>query len=811
MIKSFIDWLTTDKYPDVITEFTLPMVIAVFAFAFPLLLQVASRIDDKYESTLLIKVFRKDPLIEYFLCGLLFALICVFIYILDIFDGFYLLLTLISISLIVALCLADNRKLFAVFYGFAVVCDICLLLLSIIPELSVVAKHLTILLSLISTFVLVLLIFCVIWLMYVYYMPDKLLDRLKKQYYKRSAKDKPVLFMAISKLMHYAIKKSDSELSISTLQFYEDEFENFKKNKKNEICEYPEEYYRVINETNEIVYMEPKKETSFFNESVMLGLLIDEVHGSILGERTYSEIWKGMRQALYYNRTDFIIAYWRKAHQYMTFRLGTISPKYDNNDKVTNQSVIDGRNAEREKFLEFHYALGGLLMMKQKYALIKSIISWTNQMPPKYILIPETMGKVIMKFMEVERRKGADFLYYAQRYPFPDISGVYANDFIKMWIKRYIAILFLLQYTLPDPYYCSRLKMPNPPQTLSEMRSWIDELDILKIIVEEYLSDKACLKSLNLEVLSSPEWFETNKKESPEKWIESLKKQCEKSIEQKKVNQELDPDKINQLNTETKKILTKCFDYYEQLFTNVIKDTEPHESLFYGGKHEIFEKIAFAKDQDISDDEFVRIYAENIANEFKCHMPSIFRVHYKTTSYVLDAKDIFPTIDKLQLDNQQFTIVSVGLNLDLYKSIGVTSKEKGFWVYKGISIIELEKAENDTVNYSLFVMQNEDLPCILHKEANSNDIKNYDLKSIDDKYHIYTNVIDLHKNEDIRNEVREKTKNQNLDKSLDKSVVVCVSVNTEVRCKKNAKCIQLQVSLDNDNPNNPDDVKNVWV
>ena len=56
----------------------------------------------------------------------------------------------------------------------------------------------------------------------------------------------------------------------------------------------------------------------------MLGLLIDEYQGMILSDKTYSEIWRGLRQALYYNRVDFIIAYWHKAHQYMNFWLEQI-------------------------------------------------------------------------------------------------------------------------------------------------------------------------------------------------------------------------------------------------------------------------------------------------------------------------------------------------------------------------------------------------------------------------------------------------------------------------------------------------------
>ena len=118
--------------------------------------------------------------------------------------------------------------------------------------------------------------------------------------------------------------------------------------------------------------------------------------------------------------------------------------------------------------------------------------------------------------------------------------------------------------------------MPNPPQTLSEKSSWLEQLDILKRFVMEYLSDISYLKSLNLEALSSPDWFANNNKPNPEELIESLKNKVEYSAEQKKANQKLDPDKIKQLNDATKKILTNCFDNYGLLFTNKITDTEPH-------------------------------------------------------------------------------------------------------------------------------------------------------------------------------------------------------------------------------------------
>lgn len=758
----------SSTYADMIGSFSIPMVIAIFALAFPLLFQTASRIDDKYNSTLLIKVFRKDWICRCFIGSLFAALICCLIWVLQ-------LPRLIDYGEVINI-LIDNSAL--------------------------------ILLVLSTTFLVVMTIWSM-WLMYVYYMPKLLFNRLEKQYDKSSTKNKSMFFMAISKLMHYAIKKSDSELSFKTLNFYTNKFSVYREGKKNKKCTYPEEFYRVINETNELIYMEPKKETSFFNESVMLGLLIDEIQGTILSDRTYSEIWRGMRQALYYNRMDFIIAYWRKAHQYMNFWLDVVYPQYDTNYNVTNQEDIDRRNDERERFLEFHYALGGLLMMKQKYTLINQLTSWTNQTPPKYVLVPETMGQVIERFMDIEK-KGEYMLYYEQKYPFPDISGVNANDIIKMWIKRYIAILFLRQYTLHEYFVYSRtLEMPNPPQTLSEKKKWIEELDILKKFVMEYLSDTACLKSLNMEALSSSDWFKNNNKHNPEELIEELKNKVQYSAEQEKVNQDLDPEKIKQLNTATGKILAKCFDYYELLFTKKIEDAEPHISLLYVGRYEISDKMVFAKDQDMCYINFDSIWAETIATEFRHNMPSIFRRFYKTTYYVLAEEDIIAAIDNLQLDSQRFTIVSVGVNLYSYKSIGVKTTENGFWKYNGIPIIDLGYTQIDAVNNSLFIMRNEDLPCILHNDVDEETKRKYNLKPIDDKYHIYTNVIDLHTNANIQEEVKEKTNIQDLDKS----VLVCIDVNTEVRCRTDAKCIQIRVFSqfkDQGTPNKISDVVNIF-
>lgn len=137
------------NYADVISSFAIPMVIAIFALAFPLLFQTASRIDDKYNSTLLIKVFRKDWICKCFISTLLGALICCGLWILQ-------LPRIIDCGEVINIFI-DNSAL---------------------------------ILLLVLTIVLIVMTISIMWLINVYYVPDKLLERLIKQYHKSNLPQK---------------------------------------------------------------------------------------------------------------------------------------------------------------------------------------------------------------------------------------------------------------------------------------------------------------------------------------------------------------------------------------------------------------------------------------------------------------------------------------------------------------------------------------------------------------------------------------------------------------------------------------------
>ena len=198
-------------YVNVINEFAIPMVIAIFAFAFPLLFQTASRIDDKYNSTLLIKVFRKDWICRCFIGSLLVALVCCLVWVLQLPK------------------LMDCGEVTKIIIGNS-----------------------ALILLILSTIFLVVMTILSMWLMYVYYRPDKLLERLIKQYYKANDfREKELYFEAISKILFYSIQKEGETLARQLQDFYHKEFILYRKDKVNNPIEYPAYFYNVMFDANE--------------------------------------------------------------------------------------------------------------------------------------------------------------------------------------------------------------------------------------------------------------------------------------------------------------------------------------------------------------------------------------------------------------------------------------------------------------------------------------------------------------------------------------------------------------------------------
>jgi hypothetical protein len=467
-----------NTYPDIISVVIIPMIIALFTIALPLLLPTITRIDEKYGSTKLIETFKKDRRCTYYIFSVIFSIVSLIIWSLQlprIVDGG---------------CLNGfiDHSAF-IFLSAGVVWWI-------------------------------IMIFFILHLTYVYYYPDKLLNRLIEQEKKASQTYKLLYFCAISKIYLYAIRIIDVSLRDKIINdFYYSKFGDYKKGKECDSIDYPIEYYNSFFEINELLCSENKKIISRVYINPVFDLFLDGHHDTLISTQTYDFIWRCLLQILTNGRNDYFMHYWQTMHQYVCTIDYQIHHPVDNNNELDSADTSCQNNARIEKLtqekgvlLNFHYAVGGLLLSLQNYELVRCIMSYTHQNPPKYVLVPEKMEDVISRYIDVPKVYSEDSKI---RYLFPDTSGVNANDILQMWIKRYLVILFLRQYTIHPAVNDNALSMPTMPDDENEKNPWLNALHELKGYVYEYLSDREIIERIGFSMLFSDRRFEENDPEHP--------------------------------------------------------------------------------------------------------------------------------------------------------------------------------------------------------------------------------------------------------------------------------------------------------
>lgn len=752
---------------EIVSEFCIPTIIGIFTFATPLILQTISRIDDKYESTLLAKLFVKD-----WVCR--------------------------------------------VFIGFAIGSFASLLLWMLnLPRvvdwgvLNAWIDNSASLILLISVIALIVAACGILYLTYTYYIPKKLVARLQKQC--NTHLNERIYFDGVSKVLNYSISKADEELARQTYSAIIDVLIKTRTDKSGQEVIYPDEFYDAVFEANERLLKRERKTLSYLNEGSMLSIFIDEVQQTIISDKTYQYMWLGLRQAVLYNNSEAIKAYWEKAHQYANFALDRIHPEYDKDFNIVNKEALDQQKTIKEKFVEFHYALGGLLLYHKMYDTLEYIMSWTNQQPPKYILVPSTMSEVINMYMQIAFKDGIrGFMYYESHYPFIGVRGVNASDIIRFWIKKYMAVLFLRQYTLHSHYiYEDTLQLPRVPESMSEKYAWNNELDILQDLLQKICADTEMLEALGYQHMSDKQWFVEKDKPTPSELIESFKAQIEYDMERTRKEQSISKTKLEEFYTATLSILCPVFTQYESFFGNS-SITENYNKIHIIGSHQIMDKQAFVDDQEICHANADSIVAEHASFEFRQLALNIF-MYMQSRRYILKEQDIWTAINNLSYDNNDFVIFSIGNNLNYLKlKESKLQNTNGEWSYNGISIVDIHHGINDIVSQSLWIIRRSDLPyLVFNKISNEEAIHKYQLYEIDEKYHIFASIVDVYATPTIKKELEDR-------KILDAETkaVVCVDFNAEVRCKKTAKAIQLKIYSqfgNKEQANSVEDVDANWL
>jgi len=724
--------------PDV--DVYVKVATGLLGVAFPILFQVISKLDDKYASVLIVELLDNEIEKKWFLRLLISSLFFIFLWSLKLPPLFNLEGILI-----------ENSAAFLI---------------------------------LLSTTLLVFCFFFFVRKIMIYYTPAKFIRYLKFRDSKADQGDFRY-FKALSDVLILSIQKQNENISQTLSGYFYDCFNEIRRNSEGKPVEYPAAFYSVVYKSiEELAILKNKKNSSLEYLTAGSIWLLGEFQGHEISDATYVWLWRNIVLSVSYERDDMVLAHWGSAHQYFSVQLKPIPYEYDfDNLEVSNQSVIDKRNKERQRFLEFHYALGGLLLYKQRYRCLEKCFSYTQSWPPKYELLPDSMDVIFQQYMDLNDDYNPDFSWISSKYYFPDQTGIEANRIIKRWISSYLAVLFLREYTIvPHLVFMNPLAPPTLPESQSEKRQWVEKLDFFRKLVSENLDNTPLIEALDFKFLNR-EWCNKEKKTFPLEFIDELVADLKSQYATDAINLPIADKRRNEFISATQKIIEKAFELINSI-SNPTMISEDFNCWYINGLTMVQNKDAFTENPESHYVDYDSFLAGEVSKQIKDKLANTFLIN-KTHSYLLQTQDIFKAIDsKIGVDEDDI-IVSFGLirdgNLSRFDAKGLAVNK-----YKDTTIISLPSL--GTLGESLFILKKDDLPSIVPKEVADDVIEKYSLARISDQINLFASVLDLNLAPD---EMRKEYSRNRSEGDLRKSVLLSIIFLAEIRWKKNVKMIQL--------------------
>ena len=554
---------------------------------------------------------------------------------------------------------------------------------------------------------------------------DSLLDYIIKRYENSNGKTKEYAFMSINDIAIYAVNTKDIDLQSKLLKFYFNYVIKYRKeyNNTDKELNYDKEFYglirRIIDECVENNYKDllPLRYSAINGE-----LLIPYDTQSIkISEDTYNNLWYNI--TLVRNNTDYISKFWAHSNQYFWTGLKEIVLNFDK----SNEKEFKEREQERKRFLEFHYAIGGLLLYSKNYEALKYIFSYSQQSPPDYKLLPYKMRDIFdwIEFFRNENKQIPKFIIGFSRYQFPNLDSVGTNKQVVFWICRYLCVLFIRQYKLSKSLYYSNIT--NQPYlndlSLMELYNWKESITYFKFCLNKVLEDKEALEQLEL-------WNTYELKYSEiDKFIIELEQSIDKYISDKKERAELSQEKIKQFYASSKKILENCLEEY--LPINNPEDFDTDFKVTFLGQRTLSNKSFFVDDDipcmgfDSSLADFISSYSipRDISNSF---------LIAKTNRYLLNNNNLLEGMDRIIQDKEDIVIIVFSRRYETTQKIENSKYKENIICLPAIDF-----------RNTIFILEKSNLPKIEKLDISEEVKQELQVKKISDKWNIYGTIIDI--------------------------------------------------------------------
>ncbi|MEI6678266.1 MAG: hypothetical protein WCL21_06645 [Mariniphaga sp.] len=720
-------------------EIYISVTITILGLAYPILLQVIARLDEKYGSTLIVELFDKEQIKKWFKILLVTSLVSIFIW-------------------------TFKFKPFIQLDGW-----------------DYLINNSANILILLNATALVVLFFQFVNKILVYYTPAKFINYLIGKHNKKGSDLQ--YFKALTDVFLLSVQKQNQTISQTLSRFFYDAFKKEREKSNSKAVEYPEAYYSLVYKSIEELAIQKNKKNSSLEYSTAGSIwLLGEMSEYEISEVTYIWLWRNILLAIKYEQDDMILYHWETADRFFEYCLNYVPAVHNKeNFEITNKEAIEKREQERHKFLEFHYALGGLLMYKKRYNCINRIFRYTTSQPPRFELLPETMNELFYRYMEFRDPYDLKYAFISSKYGFPEQNGIGSDGVVKKWISSYLSVLFLRQYTI-IPYLITMrpLDFPALPKTQGEKRQWNIELDFFKKLVIETTDNIELIEILNFKFITK-EWCKESKKPDPIDFINELKELLTQKYEEGATSQTVSDEKRNLFYNSSSMILEKTFLLFSQIKNKIIY-TENYNKWFISGLRMIQDKDPFSENPETCHLNYDTFLATETGGIIKDGISQTF-LYKRSRSYLLKPEDIFKGIEELDA-NENYLILSFGINIsyyiDYFKVKGLTLDQ-----FNGLLIIQVPGSR--IVSPSIFIIKKDELPNIISQEIGAEIIGRFSLEKINEEYKIYASVLDLNL---VTEEIRAENSQGKSEDELRKSVLLSLTVNTEIRWKKSVELVQ---------------------
>jgi len=488
-------------------------------------------------------------------------------------------------------------------------------------------------------------------------------------------------------------------------------------------------FYDAVTRINENLCKGECKPISVNNSNSLLTSLI--VQDSIVTEKTYRYLWKNLRLQLFYNREEWIIAYWKVASQKYNFFLQEKSTFDIDDETGTNytERQVEERKEHREKFEEFHIMLCAMLLQQGKYELLEQMMFYTQSQPPTYPLVPSDLADILRVFEHLNEEKLWDITYYEERYPMPKMHGITGGKILGA-ANCYIALLVYRLYVLFYPYGKEFTFRPmGLPNDQAQLAKYKRDLDILSYWLEKIKDNKEALISIRVlnidEIVHPAKNSASDNVKSPAEIINEIKLNIDKKIKDLKQYQPIDSEKVNHLEEEVNKHLMMAMSPFgDMLGRRFVRDTCYHLN---SSVSQIYPNTAFQANPEVGHAGIEECVFDGLWHTFSHLFASSFYQERMQPDYTVDSSLLFDAIDKLNVSEKQYAFM-FGIYIDYYLSRvdGLVKEQDRIYSYKGMRIMLID-CPTQFYSKRIYIMSKEDRPYIDFHEPTVEQIEKMEL------------------------------------------------------------------------------------